>query len=217
MSRCTHGVSPTNSSRNSPAMMAPPDRFPTFRRSAICDSIIAPVLASRAAAASSARRPRSPAARTSATSAVVVADTPPRSGAERDHARAGERRGVDDVALARAREVRERVGQDHPALRVGVLHLERLAAAGRITSPGFGAEPTACSQRAGPRRAPRAPSWAGRAPCIGRARPPRPPCRPSSSSCPRVLDRDPPRVERDPLADDRHRRAVAAAGRTRAP
>src|SRR5690606_12106192 len=34
MSRCTHGVSPTNFSRNFAAVIAPPHRFPTFLQSA---------------------------------------------------------------------------------------------------------------------------------------------------------------------------------------
>ena len=39
MSRCTHGVSPTNSARNSAAVIAPPHRSPMFFTSATVESI----------------------------------------------------------------------------------------------------------------------------------------------------------------------------------
>ena len=57
--------------------------------------------------------------------------------AERHHARAGERRRVDDHLRLLLREVRERVGQHQAALGVGVQHLRRLAAAMREDVAGL--------------------------------------------------------------------------------
>ena len=69
------------------------------------------------------RRPRS----TLLGPVVVVGDQPGVGRAERDDDGAGQRRDVDDPLGALARAPGERVGEDQPALGVGVVDLDRLA------------------------------------------------------------------------------------------
>ena len=134
--------------------------------------------------------------------------------AERDDDGAGERRDVDDPLGAHvAHAVGERVGEDQPALGVGVVDLDGLAVELGDDVAGLDRRAArACSRSPGRRRRGRA---------AGRARRSR--ASASSTAAPpdmsifiscilgRGLDRDAAGVEGDGLADEAERRAVAAA------
>ena len=62
---------------------------------------------------------------------LVVGEEPGVEVPERDDDAAGQRREVEQVGGARAPRVPERVGEDEPALRIRVRHLDRLAVRGR--------------------------------------------------------------------------------------
>ncbi len=129
MSRWTQGMSPANSDRNSPAVRAPPPRPPVmFFRSAISES--------RSLRYSSGRGrchigspARSAAVADLADPGVVVAHQPGDLHPEGHHAGAGQGGQVDDGVGLLLDGQRQPVGQDQPALGVGVEDLDRLPVA----------------------------------------------------------------------------------------
>ena len=131
MSMCAHGVSPTNSARNSAAVIAPALAPPMFLRSATVGVELACGSAGRAAAATPARRWRRPRPRTWSTSASSLPITPATC-VPRARMQAPVRVAMSTIASARLLgRQHQRVGHDQPALGVGVDHLDRRAAADR--------------------------------------------------------------------------------------
>ena len=154
---------------------------------------------------------------------VVVGDQRRVGGAERDQDRAGERRQVDDPLGAElAHAVGERVGEDQPALGVGVVDLDRLAVELGDDVAGLDrASRSACSRSTGiaATRSSSSPSSAIGAERLehrGAARH----VHLHLLHPGRGLDRDPAAVEGDRLADEpdppRRRRRPSSAARSAA-
>ena len=130
MSMCAHGVSPTNSARNSAAVIAPALTPPRFVMSAIVGVELARGSGRSSGSShtgSSVGRRRPP--RSGSTRPRVVAHHPGDLGAEGAQAGAGEGGDVDDGVDRLLGGQHQRVGHHQPALGVGVEHLDRRAAA----------------------------------------------------------------------------------------
>ena len=200
MSTCTQGLPPTNSCRNIPAVSAPPQRSPVFLKSATSDLTCSsearrqrqpPHLFAGALAGASTRRP-----------GFVVAH---HAGGVRPSATMHAPVNVAKSSIASGLNRRPKLSasaERQPAFGVGVVDLDRLAASERLRRPACTRSPMACS------------------PCTPRARASR---RPASLRLRRDgrqhggraghvrlhvehafvgLERQPARIERDPLADD---------------
>ena len=130
MSRCAHGVVPTNSFRNSAAVIAPPYGPPMLRMSATCESSsLRYSLASGSCHSDSSVRGRRRLHLVD--ERLVVADHGGDLRAERRHRSAGERGDVDDRIGTVLDGERQAVGQHQAALGVGVVDLGGLAVAER--------------------------------------------------------------------------------------
>ena len=136
MSRCSHGVSSANSFRNMAALTAPPQRPPELTISAMFERMF-----SLYSSSSGRRQNFSPAFSSGAIEAFVhffvVGKDSGVHIAERDHNRAGQRGGIDQMGATELAGVAEPVGEHQPAFGVGIDNLDRLAGHGDLYVAGL--------------------------------------------------------------------------------